>query len=101
MTNIMYAKEAHKESRYRKSVNEILAELSTSMKNAIRDGRYNTSVHISLNTPVKVREMLTEELKKKGYTVRITNNEKENEKMGSHSVDQGYYFDSITISWEK
>ena len=100
MTNIISAKEAYKHSTYQKKVDEILKTLAEDISRAIDSGKYKTGLTIDINTPAMVREMLTEELEKKGYTVEITKHEEDNRKMGSRSIDQGYYFDNINISWE-
>lgn len=55
---------------------------------------------IPLNTAKTVREMLIEELTNKGYMVEISDNEQLNARI-PNVTEQGFYFDSIKICWDK
>ena len=93
------AKEARFKSENQQKINQILTKLQQNIDKAVENGVNKTSVDIELDTSQEIRNNLTTYLTELGYSVVITNNEEINREMGTYSIEQGYYYDSINISW--
>lgn len=91
--------EANFRSKNQVMIDNIIEDLEKEVMKNIAKCQYSATVSISLETNQEIREYLYNYLMGLGYKVEITDHEKDNEKMGGHSVDQGYYYDNITIRW--
>ena len=94
-------KEAYIKTQNQQQINKILKGLEKYIEECIEKGYYSIEYSISLDTSDYVRNYIIKYLKDLGYDVEITNNEELNNKMGSHSIDQGYYYDSIKVNWKE
>lgn len=80
--DIISAKEAYNESKYRKKANEILEEITIKIKEACEQGLF--TIYIDFRVEKGIINLIINDLKEKGYKVNCINE------------DYWYY---ITINW--
>jgi len=92
------AKEANFQSHNGAVIKNILAEVEKKIKAAIDDGRYECTVSITTDTKKEIRERIKDTLTALGYTVEITDYDKQ---YGNAPAEQRPWYDNITVSWEE
>ncbi len=91
MVDIISAREAYNESKYRKRANEILDAIIIKIKETCEQGRFEVSVNIDSRTEKGAIDLVINDLKEKGYKAVF---EKENTAPCEH------YWDYIIINWD-
>lgn len=93
------ANEAKMQSTYKSKVKKLEIDIENAIKDAIDKGLFSTSISLPLtdegdsNT---VRTLLVSELKKNGFSVKVTDYAKTERHC---PCDQAHYYDSLTVSW--
>ena len=91
------AKEANFQSHNGIVIKNILAEIEKKIKTAIDDGRYECTVSITTGIKKEVRERIQDTLTALGYTVEITDYDKQ---YSNAPAEQRPWYDIITVSWK-
>lgn len=90
MVNIISAKEAYNESKYRKEADEILKEIIVKIKETCERGWFETTINIDSRIEKGVIDLVINDLKEKGYKAVF---EKDTIAACEH------YWDYITVNW--
>lgn len=89
MVDIISAREAFNESKYRKEADEILTTLVSKIKEACNNGKFYVSMSIDARTKKGAIDLAIDDLKKKGYKAAFIEDTAEIE----------HYWDYIDINW--
>lgn len=91
MVDIISAKGAYNESKYRKRADEILKAIAIKIKETCEQGRFEMTINIDSRTEKDVIDLVINDLKEKGYEAVFTK-------------DTGaaceHYWDYITVNWD-
>ena len=90
MVDIISAREAYNESKYRKEADEILKDIIFGIKTACEQGRFEIITSIDSRTEKGVIDLVINDLKEKGYEAVF--------KKDTATVCE-HYWDHITINW--
>ena len=90
MVDIMSAKEAFNESKYRKRADEILTAITMEIKETCEQGRFEVTINIDSRTEEGAINLVIKDLKEKGYKAVFT---KDTAAVCEH------YWDYITVNW--
>lgn len=97
---MLTAKQARDETKYRDIANGILSGVEERIMDSIKRGKFSASVSIGINTPQGARAIVIDELNALGYSVEITNNDELNRDI-PNCTEQGYWYDTVEVSWEE
>ena len=93
MVDIISAREAYNESKYRKEADEILKQIAIAIEEACNFGKFQAIMSVNARTEKGAIDLVIKTLKEKGYDAVFTED--------TDAAPYEHYWNDITVDWHK